>query len=253
MSQENPMSRFQNKLVLVTGGTSGIGLATAKRLVHEGAKVLVTGTNPTRIEAANGLDGITAISNDAGNVDAADALAAAVKTHLGGLDAAFFNAGFGRFQALGDVTADEFDAQYAVNVRGPLLHAKALAPIIADGGAFVFNTSIVQGMGMPNMAIYGSTKAALRTVVRVLARELSPRNVRVNAVSPGPIDSGFFDRTGMPPEAIEGFAQQIVSQVPLGRFGTAEEVAAVATFLLSSDASFVTGSEYVVDGGLSEL
>jgi len=247
------MSRFDNKNLLVTGGTSGIGLATAKRLKEEGASVLVTGTNAERIAAAKEA-GLFAIANDAGDAAAAEALAEAVKSELGGtLHGAFLNAGFGRFQPLADVTPEEFDAQYHVNVRGPLLQARALAPLLQDGGALLFNTSVGRDLGLDGGSIYTSTKGALRTVTRALAREFAGRNIRVNAVSPGPIDSSFFSRTGMPQEAIEGFAQQILSQVPLGRFGSPEEVAGVATFLLSNDSSYVTGSEYKVDGGMTEL
>jgi len=246
------MNRFAGKRLLVTGGTSGIGLATAKRLLSEGARVLVTGTNLGRLSDAEQA-GLSVLQNDAGDPTAALSLAQAVKDSFGELDGAFLNAGFGRFLPLSEVTAEEFDAQYHVNVRGPLLHARAIAPVMKDGGAFLFNTSVGREKGLPGASIYTSTKGALRTLVRVLATELSGRKIRVNAVSPGPIDSSFMDRTGMPPEAMEQFAQQIISQVPLGRFGKPEEVAAVAAFLLSSDAAYVTGSEYKVDGGMTEV
>ena len=239
------MSRFEGKAILVTGGTSGIGLATAKRVAAEGGKVAVTGSRDESIEKAKAElgDGVVAIKSDAKDADAAASLGDAVADALGELDGAFLNAGFGRFSPLEHVDPEDFAEQYNVNVRGPLLHAKALAPHMNDGGAIVLNTSIAQHMGLDAGHIYASTKGAVRTLVRTLAKEFSPRNIRVNAVSPGPIGTDFMNRTGLPQEAIDGFGAQILAAVPLGRFGTPDEVAAVSTFLLSDDASYVTGAE----------
>ena len=245
--------RFQDAAFVVTGGTSGIGRATVARLVAEGARVLATGTNPDRLASIEKEYGVAVLRNDAGDPAAAEVLAATAQEKLGKIDGVFANAGFGEFSSVEAVTTDSFDRQYGVNVRGPLLQIKHLSPVLKDGAAIVFNTSVANELGMAGASIYASTKAALRSVTRVLASELSARSIRVNAVSPGPIETDFFARTGIPAEQAQQMAAGIIARVPLKRFGTSEEVAAVVTFLLSSEASFITGAEYKVDGGMTDV
>ena len=248
-------ARFDKKNFIITGGSSGIGLATAERLLAEGARVLVTGTNAEKLNRLKARHpGALTLLNDAGDPNAATALAQHVREHFGGvIDGLFLNAGLGIFTPHDDVSAEQFDTQYNVNVRGPLLQVSALSSLLRDGASIVFNTSVAQNVGMPGSVLYASTKGALRTATRVIARELAPRNIRVNAVSPGPVGSDFFDRTGIPAETVAQMAENLRSQVPLGRFGQGSEIAGVVAFLFSEDASFMTGAEIAVDGGLTQL
>ncbi|MGL4340771.1 MAG: SDR family oxidoreductase [Rhodoglobus sp.] len=242
------MKRFTSRNVVITGATSGIGLASARRIADEGGTVLATGRDPERLKQAAALDGIIAVANDSSAPESAAALRAAVEEHLDGrIDGLFLNAGHGTFAPIGSLA---FDGQVDVNLRGPLMQLNALHDALVDGAAVLFNTSVVNDLGLAGSSVYAATKGAIRSVMHVAAKELAGRGIRVNAVSPGPIETGFFGNTGLSEEEIQGFAAQVLARVPLGRFGSADEVAAAVAFLLSVDASYVTGTELVVSGGM---
>ena len=245
--------RLENKVAVVTGGTSGIGLATAKRFLEEGAQVIVTGRNQDGIKSAeNDLAGATVLSSDAGDEASIKRLFDQVKARHGKLDVLFLNAGIAKFAPLSDAAVDEFDLMWRINVRGPWLALKHAQPLLTDGASVVMNTSVVHLKGMAGTSAYASTKAALRTIVRGIAAELAPRRIRVNAVSPGPIETAIFDKLGWPQSALDDFAHRIKGKLFLSRFGTPEEVANAVLFLASDEASFITGVELAVDGGLAE-
>lgn len=247
------MARFDGKRVLVTGGTSGIGLATAKRIASEGGTVAVTGTTDDHLENARKAlpEGTLVIKNDASDPSAAKELASEIKEAWGTLHGAYLNAGFGNNMKTEDVDAEGFDAMMNVNVRGVALHMAALKPMMEDGGAVLVTSSVAPYLGGASGAIYAATKASCLAMARSWAKDMADRNIRVNAVGPGPIETGFFDAFDGSEEDAEKLRKQIGENVPLGRIGKAEEVAAVTCFLLSDDASYVSGSEYMVDGGMT--
>ncbi|MEM9706852.1 MAG: SDR family oxidoreductase [Pseudomonadota bacterium] len=246
--------RFDGKKVLVTGGTSGIGLAAAQRLASEGARVLVTGRNEKALsDARTSIPGVVALQNDAADAAQLGPLKDAVTREFGTLDAVFLNAGFGAFRNISEIDQEHFDSLFHTNVFGPLAQASTLGGMIADGGAVVITGSIAAYFSSPESAVYAATKAAVRALTRSLASEMAPRNIRVNVVAPGPIRTNFGSGMGLTPDQEKAFVASLISRVPMARLGEAEEVAALALFLLSSEASYITGAEFIVDGGMSML
>lgn len=246
--------RFEGKRILITGGTSGMGLAAARRIAEEGGSVTVTGLTEAHLkEARNSLPaGSQVLSNDAAAPAAAERLAAEV-AKAGRLDGIWFNAGHGLHKTLAENTAEFFDRMMHTNVRGPVLQMAALQGHLAEGGAVLISASVSPLVGLADESIYAATKAANAALARCWATELADRGIRANAIAPGPIDTRFLDNVeGMDPELKKTFPEMVTEMVPLGRFGRPEEAAAVACFLLSDDASYVTGSQYVVDGGVSK-
>ena len=240
--------------MVITGGTSGIGLATAKLLVGGGARVIATGRTTATIESAQKELGENAIVlySDAASLADIDALAERVKETFGRLDVLFVNAGLARFAPLEQTGEAVYDEMFALNAKGPYFTVQKLAPLMAEGGAIVLTTSSANEIGMPGISAYGAAKAALRSFARTLAAELLPRGIRVNAVSPGPIETPIGQKTGMSEEMVAQFAAQMRESNPMKRMGQAEEVARAVAFL-AFDATFTTGAELPVDGGATQL
>lgn len=249
------MKKLQDKRVLVTGGTTGIGLATAKLLHDEGARVIVTGRNEETLEAARRElpSDVHVVKSDAGSLADADSLATTVAERLGGLDVAFLNAGVARFAPIETVSDIDWDETFAINVKGPYFLAQKLLPLLGSGASLVLSTSVVDVKGFPATSVYSASKAALRSVVRTFAAELAPRGIRVNAVSPGPIKTSIYAKLGFDAEAQSGFEKQMAESNPMKRFGSPEEVARAVLFLASSDSSYITGADLAVDGGVTQL
>lgn len=248
------MERFAGKAYVVTGGSSGIGLAAARQIVAEGGKVLVTGSNPEPLTALSASDpAIYTIVNDAGDAAAADALAAEAQRLFERIDGALLNAGIGFGAVTEQITYEAYRRLVDINIGGPLFGTQALSSIVRDGGAIVITASIAKDKGTAGHPLYGATKGAVRSMVRGFAAQLAPRRIRVNTVSPGPIETDFFTRLGYSDEMLRSIPARIAASNPLGRMGSASEAAAVALFLLSDDASYVTGSDYPVDGGSAQI
>ncbi|WP_175970216.1 SDR family oxidoreductase [Burkholderia sp. BCC0322] len=248
------MNRYQDKKVVIIGGTSGMGLATAKMLLDGGARVLVTGRSQAGLVSAQQAlgDGAIVISSDARSLTDIDALAAQAKTEFGTIDLLFVNAGFSMPTPLGHVTEAVYDEMFNLNAKGPFFAVQTFAPLINRGGAVVLTTSVANVKGLPGQATYGAAKAALRAFARVLAAELLPLEIRLNAVSPGPIDTGILDKVFPAEEMRTQVKEHTVGMIPMKRFGTSEEIAKAVLFL-AFDATFTNGAELPVDGGWSQL
>jgi NAD(P)-dependent dehydrogenase (short-subunit alcohol dehydrogenase family) len=249
------MGRLNGKRTLITGGTSGIGLETARQFLAEGARVALTGTRAESLEEARqalGPDAVV-IRSDAGDVASQRALAGAVRDAFGGLDAVFVNAGVAPFRPLEQWDEAGFDHSLAINLKGPFFLLQALLPLLANPCSVVLNTSINARIGAPGSSVYAATKAGLASLARTLSGELIGRGVRVNAVSPGPISTPLYGKLGLAAPDAEKMAQAIRSQIPLGRFGEPSEVAKAVVFLASDESAFTVGSELVIDGGMSNL
>lgn len=244
-----PPSRFSGKRVLITGGSSGMGRAGAKRIAAEGGTVAVTGQTPAHLDAVRDElpQGSPVLRNDSGDPVAVAELVETVRA-MGGLDGLWLNAAFATIEPLEGISASGFDRMMAVNVRGPMLQLAALSPLLRPGASVLVTSSSSAYEGAELTSLYGATKGAGLAMVRSWARQLAPRGIRVNCLVPGPINTNF--RRFLPEETRRRFEAAVVDDVPLQRMGTAEEAAAVALFLLSEDASYVSGAQFAVDGGM---
>jgi NAD(P)-dependent dehydrogenase (short-subunit alcohol dehydrogenase family) len=247
--------KLEGKIALVTGGNSGIGLATAKRFVAEGAKVIITGRRRENLDAAVkeiGADA-TAIQADATRLEDIERVVAEIKKQYGRIDVLFVNAGGGEFATIDQVTEEHFDKTFNTNVKGLFFTVQKALPLIPAGGTIVLNASVVSIKGMAAFGVYSATKAAVRSFARTWTSELKDRQIRVNVVSPGPIDTPAVDGLVQDAEQAKQLKAALVSQVPLGRIGTPDEIAKATVFLASDDASFVAGVELFVDGGMVQV
>jgi NAD(P)-dependent dehydrogenase (short-subunit alcohol dehydrogenase family) len=247
--------KLSNKIALVTGGTSGIGLAAARLFREEGATVVIVGQNPDRLRsAADELgEGVTALRGDLSSPAQIDNVIEQIRQALGRLDVLFANAGMGLAAPLEAVTEDQIDKQFDVNFKGVFFTIQKAVPLLAEGGSIILTTSYLTEVGEPGLSILSASKAAVRSLARSLGAELAPRGIRVNAVSPGPISTSFSSKVGLSEKQLNEAAAATKDKVPLHRSGEAVEIANAAVFLASNDSSFMTGSEMVVDGGVTQL
>ena len=249
------MDKLEGKIALITGGNSGIGLATAKRFVNEGAYVFITGRRDPELAAAVKEIGrnVTGVQGDVSNLGDLDRLFAQIKREKGKLDIVFANAGVARFAALGTITEDLYDSIFDINVKGLLFTVQKALPLLPDGASIILNASIVASKGLPANSVYSATKAAIRSFARTWTTDLKDRRIRVNAVSPGSIDTPGLSNLLASSETGQQRMKMISDAVPLGRLGKPDEIARAVVFLASDDSSYVTGTELFVDGGFAQV
>ena len=247
--------RLEGKVALITGGTSGIGLATAKQFVDEGASVYITGRRDKELAAAVKEVGknVTGIQGDVSNLGDLDRLFAQIKREKGKLDIVFANAGVAKFASLGTITEELYDWTFDINVKGLLFTVQKALPLLPDGASIILNSSVVGSKGLPINSVYSATKAAIRSFARTWTTDLKDRRIRVNAVSPGSIDTPGLSGLLGSSETGQQRLKMISNNVPLGRLGTPDEIAKAVVFLASDDASFITGAELFVDGGFAQV
>lgn len=249
------MSKLEGKIALITGGTTGIGLATAKLFQKEGAQVIVTGRSAGALAEAQQELGPKArvVQSDTSKLEDITKLVADIGAQFGRIDILFANAGVARFAPLEEANEAFFNEQFNINVKGLYFTVQSALPLIPEGGAILLNASVVSKKGIPGASVYSATKAAVRSFGRTLAAELAPRGIRVNTISPGPIATPIYGKLGLAAEAVQQFEQNMEQSVALKRFGQADEIASVAVFLASKDSSFMVGTELLVDGGFAEF
>jgi NAD(P)-dependent dehydrogenase (short-subunit alcohol dehydrogenase family) len=249
------MNKLEGKVAVITGGNSGIGLATAKRFVAEGAYVFVTGRRQNELDTAVSEIGqnVTDVQGDVSNLVDLDRLYSIVKQQRGHIDILFANAGLGEFATLGQISEAHFDKTFAVNVKGLLFTVQKAVPLFKDGGSIILNSSIAASKGVEGFSVYSASKAAVRSFARTWTVDLRHRKIRVNAISPGPIDTPIFSSAIQSEEQIEQIKSSLVASVPMGRMGSPDEVAKAVSFLASDDSSYVTGIELFVDGGAAQI
>jgi len=248
------MKRLEGKTVVITGGNSGIGYATAELFLGEGAQVLITGRREDAVkQAVNSLGkGVTGIVSDAMNLAHVKALPARVAETFNRVDILFANAGVGLFAPFEQTTEDIFNGNLDINFKAVFFTVQGLLPMIPNGGSIILNATILVHTGLQGTAAYSASKAAVLTLGRTLAMELADRNIRVNSISPGPISTPIYSKLGMDDAALQEFAAGVLAKIPLKRFGEAQDIARAALFLASDDSTFMTGSEVFVDGGKSK-